>query len=144
MRLPDSELLLEIGLTLYERQALGALMVLGVADAAAICREGGVPTSKIYRAMEKLAQLSLAQVQPTRPQMYAALPPDAVVERVVLLIRERAERVAAGSESLREVLTSLTGAARAKHAFVDLALGAETHVRRHLVHLADAQQRILS
>src|SRR4051812_34724424 len=49
---PDPELLEDIGLTLYERKALVALMILGVADAASLCREGAVPTSKIYRAME--------------------------------------------------------------------------------------------
>jgi sugar-specific transcriptional regulator TrmB len=144
MRIPDSELFEEIGLTLYERKALAALMVLGVADAASICREGAVPTSKIYRAMEKLAQLALAQVQPTRPKMYAALPVSAVVDQVVALVRERADRLSDSSEELRRTLLSLTGTVRGSNPFVDLALGAESHVRRHLVHLADANDRILS
>ena len=144
MRIPDSELLEEIGLTLYERKALAAVMVLGVADAATICREGAVPTSKIYRAMEKLAQLGLAQVQPTRPKMYAALPVNAVVDRVVTLVRERADRLSASGEELRRSLTSLTGTVRGRHPFVDLALGAESHVKRHLVQLADANDRIIS
>src|SRR5258706_9583533 len=94
MYIPDPELLKEVRLTLYERKALAALMVFGVADAAALCREGAVPTSKIYRAMEKLSQLGLAQVQPTRPKLFAALPADTVVDRVVELSRERAERFA--------------------------------------------------
>jgi sugar-specific transcriptional regulator TrmB len=144
MRIPDSELLEEIGLTLYERKALAAVMVLGVADAATICREGAVPTSKIYRAMEKLAQLGLAQVQPTRPKMYAALPVNAVVDRVVTLVRERADRLSASGEELRRSLTSLTGTVRGRHPFVDLALGAESHVKRHLAQLADANDRIVS
>lgn len=144
MQLSDSGILREIGLTLYERKALAALMVLGVADAASICREGAVPTSKIYRAMEKLAQLALAQVQPTRPKMYAALPSDAVVDRIIALVRERADRFSASGDELRRMLTSLTGDVRGKHPFVDLALGAESHIKRHLVHLADAKARILS
>jgi sugar-specific transcriptional regulator TrmB len=144
MRIPDSELLEEIGLTLYERKALVAVMVLGVADAASICRQGAIPTSKIYRAMEKLAQLGLAQVQPTRPKMYAALPVSAVVDRVVTLVRERADRFSASGEDLRRALTLLTGTVRGRHPFVDLALGAESHVKRHLVQLADANDRILS
>jgi len=144
MQLSDSGILREIGLTLYERKALAALMVLGVADAASICREGAVPTSKIYRAMEKLAQLALAQVQPTRRKMYAALPSDAVVDRIIALVRERADRFSASGEELRRMLTSLTGDVRGKHPFVDLALGAESHIKRHLVHLADAKARILS
>ncbi len=144
MRVPDPELLEEIGLTLYERKALATLMVFGVADAAAICREGAVPTSKIYRAMEKLAQLGLVQVQPTRPKMYAALPADNVVDRVIDLARERADRFAAGAQDLRRLFASLPGRVRGKQTFVDLALGAESHVKRHLVHLGMAKQRVLS
>jgi hypothetical protein len=144
MRIADPELLEEVGLTLYERKALVTLMVFGISDAASICREGGVPTSKVYRAMEKLAQLGLVQLQPTRPKMYAALPADVVADRVVELARERAERFASGAQDLRRLLASLPGRVRGKQTFVDLALGAESHVKRHLVHLAAAQDRVLS
>src|SRR5258707_8523835 len=144
MRLPDHTLLEELGLTVYERKALIALIVFGVADAAALCREGGVPTSKIYLAMEKLAALGLAQVQPTRPKLFAALPPGAVADRVIEIARERAERFATHAPDLRELLASLPGRVRGKQTFVDLAFGAESHVKRHLVHLAAARERILS
>src|SRR5262249_15099916 len=122
VRVPDPELLEEVGLSLYERKALVTLMVFGVADAASICREGGVPTSKIYRAMEKLGQLGLAQVQPTRPKMYAALTADVVADRVVELARERADRFAASAQDLRRLLGSLPGRLRGRQTFVDLAL----------------------
>jgi HTH-type transcriptional regulator, sugar sensing transcriptional regulator len=46
MRLADPEQLEHVGLTLYERKALMALMLCGVADAATLCREGSVPSSK--------------------------------------------------------------------------------------------------
>jgi hypothetical protein len=144
VNVPDPEFLAEIGLTLYERKALVALMVLGVADAAALCREGGIPTSKIYRAMEKLAQLGLLEAQPTRPKMYAALAPSAVTDRAVELSREHSERFAAGAEDLGRLLASLPGRMRGKQPFVDLALGAESHVKRHLVHLATAREQIRS
>lgn len=140
----DLALLEEIGLSLYDRQALAALMVLGVADAAAVCREGAVPSSKVYRAMEKLCQLGLVQIQPTRPRIYAALAPDVVTGRVVELARERAERFAEGSVELGRTLASLTGRVRGRQTFVDLALGAESHVKRHLIHLAAARQQIVS
>src|SRR5918992_677370 len=95
MHLPDPEQLEEIGLSLYERKTLMALMLCGVADAATLCREGAVPSSKIYLAMEKLARLGLVQIQPTRPKMFAAIPVDAVVARVIEIAREQAERFAA-------------------------------------------------
>jgi hypothetical protein len=144
MHLPDSEQLEEIGLTLYERKALMAVMLCGVADATTLCREGGVPSSKIYLAMEKLARLGLVQVQPTRPKMFAALPPDTVVGRVIEIARDRAERFAAAAPALATTFAGLRARARGRQPFVDLALGVDGHVRRHLVPLAAARTRILS
>jgi sugar-specific transcriptional regulator TrmB len=144
MRLPDLELLTEISLSRDERSALVALMSLGISDAATLCREGEIASSKIYRAMEKLAALGLVQIQPTRPKQYAALPADAVVDRMVDLARERAERFAQGTRELRRTLAALPERLRGRQTFVDLALGMESHVRRHLVHLATASRRIFS
>ena len=144
MRLPDVELLEEINLSLYERSGLVTLMSLGVSDAATLCREGEIPSSKIYHAMEKLAALGLVQIQPTRPKQYAALPADVVVDRIVDIARERAERFARSTQDLRQTLAALPERLRGRHTFVDLALGMESHARRHLVHLATATTRILS
>jgi hypothetical protein len=144
MRLADPEQLEHVGLTLYERKALMALMLCGVADAATLCREGGVPSSKIYLAMEKLAGLGLVQVQPTRPKMFAALPSEVVVARIIEIARERSERFAAQASELHATFTGLQSRVRGRHPFVDLALGVEGHNRRHLVPLAAARKRILS
>lgn len=144
MRLPDLESLEALGLTLYERRALAALMLCGVADAATLCREGGVPTSKIYQAMEKLTGLGLAQSQPTRPKMFAALPADTVVARTIDIARERADRFAADASGLRDALSGLRARVRGRQPFLDLALGMDGHVRRHLVPLTAARKRIVS
>jgi hypothetical protein len=144
MHLVDPEQLEQVGLALYERKALMALMLCGVADAATLCREGDVPTSKIYLAMEKLAGLGLVQVQPTRPKMFAALPPELVVSRIVDIARERADRFAAQAPALQAAFAGLRSRARGRHPFLDLALGVEGHIRRHLVPLAAARTRILS
>ena len=144
MRLPDPALLEDIGLTLYERKTLMALMVCGVADAATLCREADIPTSKIYLAVEKLATLGLVQVQPTRPRMFAALPVETVVAKIVDLARERADRFAAAAPDLTASLSALQSRVRGRQPFVDLALGVDGHVRRHLVPLAAARRRILS
>lgn len=144
MRLPELESLEALGLTLYERRALAALMLCGVADAATLCREGEVPTSKIYQAMEKLTGMGLAQSQPTRPKMFAALPADTVVARSIEIARERADRFAADTSGLREALAGLRARVRGRQPFLDLALGVDGHVRRHLVPLAAARKRIVS
>jgi DNA-binding MarR family transcriptional regulator len=139
------ELLEQVGLTGYERKALAALMVHGVADAETLCREGDVPTSKIYRAMEKLSQMGLVEIQPTRPKLYSSLPGDAVVNRLIEIARQNAEQFAQQAQELKEVLSALPGGRmRGRTTFVDLALGRENHIKRHVVHLAAARERIWS
>jgi sugar-specific transcriptional regulator TrmB len=144
MRLGDPEQLEHVGLTLYERKALMALMLCGVADAATLCGEGSVPSSKIYLAMEKLAALGLVQVQPTRPKMFAALPSEVVVARIIEIARERSEQFIGRASELQATFTGLRSRARGRQPFLDLALGVEGHIRRHLVPLAAARKRILS
>ncbi|WP_394824468.1 TrmB family transcriptional regulator [Pendulispora albinea] len=144
MRWSKLALLDEAGFSLYEKRALVTLGILGVADAASLCRQGEIPTSKIYLAMEKLGRLGLCEVQKTRPKLYSALPPELVVDRLVELARERAEDFAQRSTQLREALSELPGRLRGRQTFVDLALGTESHVKRHLSRLATARTRVLS
>jgi len=144
MRWQEFELLEEVGLTGYERKALITLMVHGVADAETLCRKGEVPSSKIYQAMEKLGQLGLVEIQPTRPKLYSALPADEVVNRLVEISRHQAERFAEQAEKLKTTMATLPEEVRGRKAFVDLALGVESHVKRHVMYLATAQRRIWS
>ena len=144
MRWNDLALLDELGFSSYEKRALVALGVLGVADAASLCRESEIPTSKIYLAMEKLGGLGLCEIQRTRPALYSALPPDHVVDRLIEIARERADAFAAEAEQLRSTLGALPGRLRGGRTFVDLALGTESHVKRHLARLATARERVLS
>jgi len=82
-------------------------MVQGVADAETICRKGDVPSSKIYQAMEKLGGLGLVEIQPTRPKLYSALPGDDVIDRLVEISRDNAERFAERARDLKATLASL-------------------------------------
>jgi sugar-specific transcriptional regulator TrmB len=144
MRWQDLDLLEEIGLTLYERKTLATLMVQGLADAETLCREGEVPSSKIYLAMEKLARLGLAEIQPTRPRLYSALPGDEVADRLIGIARQKADQFSEQTEKLRKTLASHRERIRGRKAFVDLALGVESHVKRHLTHLTTAKKRVWS
>ena len=119
-------------------------MIHGVADAETLCREGDVPTSKIYRAMEKLSQMGLVEIQPTRPKLYSAVPGAEVVNRLIEIARQNAERFAQQAEGLKEMLSALPERVRGRTTFVDLALGVESHIKRHVIHLAAAQERIWS
>lgn len=140
----DLGLLDRLGFSLYEKKAIVILALLGVADAESLCREGDIPSSKIYRAMEKLAAAGLVEIQPTRPKLFAALPADVVVDRLIELAREEAERFEMAAEKLRPLLASVPDRLKTRQTFVDLAPGAESHVKRHVTHLAAANRRILS
>jgi sugar-specific transcriptional regulator TrmB len=140
----DLELLTELGFTQYERRTLRTLMVQGVADAETLCREGDIPSSKIYLALEKLGKLGLVEMRPTRPKLFSARSTDAVFARLIELSTERADRFATEARSLKEQFATLPGREAGRTTFVDLALGQDSHVKRHLIHLAAAQRRIWS
>jgi sugar-specific transcriptional regulator TrmB len=144
MRWQEFDLLEDVGLTLYERKALATLMVQGVADAETLCREGEVPSSKIYLAMEKLGRLGLARIQPTRPKLFCAMPGQEVADRLIEISRQNSDQFAKQVEGLRATLAGLPDRVRGRTTFVDLALGVESHVKRHLIHLAAAKKRIWS
>jgi hypothetical protein len=144
VRLQDAELLDELRFSVYEKKALLALVDLGLADAGTLCREGDIPSSKIYRSLERLVELGLAQVRPARPKLFASPPADVVVDRLVELSREKAERFASAAETLRRSLAVRPPRVRGRPTVVDLALGHESHARRHLTRLTAARRRILS
>jgi sugar-specific transcriptional regulator TrmB len=144
MRWDELDLLAEVGLTGYERKALATLMAQGVANAETLCREGDVPSSKIYLAMEKLGAMGLVELQPTRPKLYSAIPDDDVVDRLIQIARDNTEQFVRRAQGLRQSFAALPKRVRGRRTFVDVALGAESHVKRHLLHLATAQKRICS
>ena len=138
------ELLQELGFTQYERLTLQTLMQHGVADAETLCREGDIPSSKIYLALEKLANLGLVEMQPTRPKLYSAHSTDAVFERLIELSKAKADRFAEQARVLKVQFASLPARGSGRTTFVDLALGRDGHTNRHIVHLAAAKRRIWS
>jgi len=140
----DLELLHDLGFTQYERRALQTLLRHGVADAETLCREGGIPTSKTYLALEKLAKLGIVEMQPTRPKLYSAHSTDAVFDKLIELSKARADRFAVEARSLKAQFAAMPARSSGRTTFVDLALGRDGHTNRHFVHLAAARKRIWS
>lgn len=140
----DFETLQQIGLTQYERQTLIALLKRGVSDAATLCEEGDIPSSKIYSATEKLAKLGLIGVQRSRPRQFAALSTEAVADRIAAIAREQAESIAAQTQQLVQEIKAAQGDNKPASAFADVALGSSQHVQRHLSLLAAANTEIIS
>ena len=58
--------------------------------------------------------------------------------------RDRADLFADRAPTLREALSRLPGRVRGRQTFVDMALGTESHVKRHVARLASARESVLS
>jgi hypothetical protein len=142
--LKNLDLLHELGFTQYERRTLQTLMQHGVADAETLCRDGDIPTSKIYLAVEKLAKLGIIEMQPTRPKLFSVNSTAAVFDKLIELSKAKAERFEEEARILQRQFTTPANRASGRTAFVDLALGPEGHAQRHFVHLAAARKRIWS
>ncbi len=70
-----------IGLNLYERKILVALLAKGIATAAQVSEIAGVPRSRSYDILESLAEKGFVIVQPSKPIKYVALKPSEALER---------------------------------------------------------------
>ena len=144
MRLADPEQLAHVGLTLYERKALMALMLCGVADAATSAVRGtsrprrstwpwrNWPVSSSSRSSRRVRRCS----RRCRRRWSSA--------RALRRWRGSDRTIRQRAPDLQTTFAGLQSRCAARHPFVDLALGVEGHNRRHLVPLAAARKRILS
>jgi HTH-type transcriptional regulator, sugar sensing transcriptional regulator len=100
--------LMGFGLTEYEARAYSALLELEVATAGKLAELARVPRTKIYGALEGLAEKRLVKLVPERPMRYVALPFSEYVDRVHADLRARTDEI----ENAREEIArdfSITG-----------------------------------
>ena len=70
--------LMRLGLTEYEARAYVATVSLGEGTVNEISRESGVPRSRAYDVMERLAEKGFVEMGNTNPICYRANDPDRV------------------------------------------------------------------
>lgn len=70
-----------VGLSTYEARAYAALLRSGPATGYQLSRNSGVPRSRIYETLEKLADRGMVITRQDRPQLHAAVPCDEVLAR---------------------------------------------------------------
>jgi HTH-type transcriptional regulator, sugar sensing transcriptional regulator len=75
------ELLQRIGLNKYEAEAYYSLLVEGSLTGYELGKRSGVPLSRSYEILERLARRGLALVQPGEPPRYAAERPERFLEQ---------------------------------------------------------------
>lgn len=73
----------DLGLSSYEARAYSALLKAGPVTGYQLSRVSGVPRSRVYEALEKLARRGMVLTQNDQPQRYAAAPLDEVLDRAL-------------------------------------------------------------
>jgi sugar-specific transcriptional regulator TrmB len=100
------EALRKFGLSAYEASAYTALVLLGPSKAGAVCKEAGVPQSKIYEVLDQLIDKQLVEFVGGRPKEFRALPPSVGLKN---LIEDREKAL----EELKSRLSILDGSFKA-------------------------------
>jgi len=84
-----------LGLSSYEARAYAALLRSGPVTGYQLSRQSGVPRSRIYEALEKLAARGMVIVRHEQPQLYAAADWQGVLQRQADEFRESMDKATA-------------------------------------------------
>ncbi len=97
----------ELGLSSYEALAFVTLLRHSSMTANALCRETGIPDSKIYYALDALAKKGMITVQKGTPNIFRSVQPkDAIANLKAEMTEELNERTRE-ADSLADLLTSI-------------------------------------
>lgn len=84
----------ELGLSTHEALSYATLLAHSNMTASALCKETGIPDSKIYYALEGLSKKGMLIVQKGNPNVYLPLPPrDAIVNLKQQLTERLGEKI---------------------------------------------------
>ena len=76
-------LLIKMGLNVYQSSVLAFLLLLGEAKATTLSRASGVPVARVYDVLDELVRMGLVRVRPGRPAFYSSIPPDDIVSSLI-------------------------------------------------------------
>src|SRR2546425_11711099 len=102
----------ELGLTRHAAQAFCALVETTHATAGELVRKTGIPDSKIYYALDELAEKGFVDVQAGKPKTYRVVPPKEVEIRLRWIVEADYERRRAATTRLGVLLEPLRAATR--------------------------------
>lgn len=118
----------ELGLSGYAVGAFVALLSLGETTAGELVTKTGVPDSKIYYALDELAEKGVVEVQAGKPKTYRVVPPREVEERLRKLLEARHERELASLRRVGSLLEPLRAAAKSPSADIAYIVKGQTNV----------------
>jgi sugar-specific transcriptional regulator TrmB len=82
----------ELGLTPYESRAYIAVLLHGPLSPQGVNQKSGIPRPRTYDVLNGLIGKGLLMEQPGRPTMYAAVPPQAGLEKMMLQLQGKMTR----------------------------------------------------
>src|SRR3989440_9716059 len=103
----------DLGLSRHAAQAFCALVETTHASAGELVRKTGIPDSKIYYALDELAEKGFVEVQAGKPKTYRVVPPKEVELRLSRMGQTGYEQRRAATVRLAALLEPLRAATRA-------------------------------
>ena len=102
----------KLGLSGYAAEAFCALVRVPEATAGDLVRKTGIPDSKIYYALDELAERGLVEIQAGKPKTYRAVPPREIGARLGRVLDARYERERGAVQRVSALLEPLRAATR--------------------------------
>ena len=129
----------ELGLSGYAAKAYLTLLVEPDLSAGSICRETGIPDSKIYYALEELARRHLVIVQRGNPSLYRPVDVKQAVESLKQEAEEVFNRSLQGIEVLgREIEPLLSSQAEYQEIEIAYIVRGKRNILAHMVRTIEA------
>ena len=107
-----ARILRELGLTGYATDTFTALVRLPEATAGDLVLKTGIPDSKIYYALDELAERGLVEVQAGKPKTYRAVPAREAEARLEQMLDVKHERERSAVQRMSALLEPLRVAAK--------------------------------
>src|SRR5436853_2894349 len=103
----------DVGFSSSAAEAFCALIRVREATAGDLVRKTGIPDSKIYYALDELAEKGLVEVQAGKPKTYRVVPPKEVEMRLSRMVQAEYDRRRAATVRVASLLEPLRAATKA-------------------------------
>src|SRR5438876_10275995 len=103
----------DVGFSSSAAEAFCALIRVREATAGDLVRKTGIPDSKIYYALDELAEKGLVEVQAGKPKTFRVVPPKEVEMRLSRMVQAEYDRRRAATVRVTSLLEPLRAATKA-------------------------------
>ncbi len=97
----------ELDLSTYEAAAYATLLAHPTTTASALCKETGIPDTKIYYALDGLSEKGMITIQKGNPKIYRAIPPKEAIANLKQRLTERLNEKLKEADVLVDLLSPI-------------------------------------